>query len=44
MGTLILNSLEVVDIPQVVKAAAEDLGDSAERLDDILSPYWPDVA
>jgi hydrogenase-1 operon protein HyaF len=44
MGTLILNSLEVVTIPQVVCAAPEDLRDSAERLDEILAPYWPDVA
>lgn len=44
MGTLILNSLEVVDIPAVVRAAAEDLRDSAQRLDEILAPYWSDVA
>jgi len=43
MGTPILNSLEVVDVPQVVKAAAEDLADSAERLAEILSPYWSDI-
>ena len=40
MGKSILNSLEVVDVPSVVRAAPEDLEDSAERLDDILSPYW----
>lgn len=44
MGILILNSLEVADVPVVVNAAAEDLRDSAQRLDDILAPYWPDVA
>ena len=44
MGTLILNSLEVVNVPQVVRAAAEDLADSAERLEKILAPYLPDVA
>jgi hydrogenase-1 operon protein HyaF len=44
MGTPILNSLEVVDLPEVVKAAAEDLGDSRQRLDEILAPYWSDVA
>ncbi len=44
MGTLILNSLEVAAIPQVVCAAPEDLRDSAERLDEILAPYWSDVA
>jgi len=40
MGKSILNSLEVVDVPSVVRAAPEDLEDSAERLDDILSSYW----
>ncbi len=44
MGILILNSLEVADVPVVVNAAAEDLRDSAQRLDEILEPYWSDVA
>lgn len=44
MNTLILNTLEVVDVPAVVAAAPEDLADSRLRLDEILSPYWPDVA
>jgi len=44
MGVLILNTLEVVDVPVVVKAAAEDLADSAERLKEILEPYWSEVA
>ena len=44
MGVLILNTLEVVDVPNVVKAAPEDLADSAERLKQILEPYWPEVA
>lgn len=44
MGTLILNSLEVSAVPEVVRAAPEDLRDSAERLEDILAPYWSDVA
>ena len=44
MGTLILNCLEVVDLPDIVRAAPEDLGDSRARLDDILAPYWTDVA
>ena len=44
MGTLILNSLEVVDVPEVVRAAAEDLCDSAIRLDEILAPYRADIA
>ena len=39
MSTLILNSLEVVDVPEVVSAAPEDLRDSAERLERILAPY-----
>ncbi len=44
MGTLILNSLEIVGVPVVVMAAAEDLADSAERLEQILAPYLTDVA
>ena len=44
MGTLILNSLEVTAVPDVVVAAPEDLADSAERLTDILAPYWSDAA
>ena len=44
MGTLILNTLEVIDVPQVVAAAPEDLADSAERLAEILEPYWSEVA
>ena len=44
MGVLILNTLEVVDVPGVVKAAPEDLVDSAQRLEEILEPYWSEVA
>ena len=44
MGTLILNTLEITNMPQVVAAAAEDLGDSAARLREILAPYWSDAA
>jgi hydrogenase-1 operon protein HyaF len=44
MGTLILNTVEITDVPQVVIAAPEDLTDSGERLAEILAPYWPDVA
>jgi hydrogenase-1 operon protein HyaF len=44
MGVLILNTLEVVDVPGVVKAAPEDISDSAERLKQILEPYWSEVA
>jgi hydrogenase-1 operon protein HyaF len=43
MGTLILNTLEVVEVPEAIRAAQEDLGDSAERLDSILSSYWSDI-
>lgn len=44
MGTLILNTLEVIDVPQVIAAAPEDLKDSASRLKEILAPYWTDMA
>ena len=33
---LILNTLEVTDVPEVARAAAEDLEDSAERLTEVL--------
>jgi hydrogenase-1 operon protein HyaF len=41
MGTQILNSLEVTEIPAVACAAPEDIADSAERLASIMEPYWP---
>jgi hydrogenase-1 operon protein HyaF len=41
MGTEILNTIEVTDIPAVACAAPEDLADSAERLSSIIEPYWP---
>jgi len=44
MGTQILNSLEVIDIPAVACAAPEDIADSAERLASIMEPYWPEEA
>lgn len=44
MGTLILNTLEVIDVPAVICAAPEDLSDSALRLDGLLTPYWPGTA
>jgi hydrogenase-1 operon protein HyaF len=44
MGKLILNSIEVIAVPGVVKAADEDLRDSAVRLQEILAPYWQDEA
>lgn len=37
--TLILNTLEVSDVPSVACAAMEDLADSAERLGEILNFY-----
>ena len=43
MGTLILNTLEIVDVPNVVAAADEDIDDSAVRLQELLEPYWSDV-
>lgn len=39
MSTLILNTIEVTDVPAVVAAAPEDLRDSAARLEEILQPY-----
>jgi hydrogenase-1 operon protein HyaF len=36
---LILNTIEVIDIPEVATAAPEDIEDSAERLKDILEVY-----
>lgn len=36
MDKLILNTVEVVDIPEVALAAAEDWGDSLERLRDLI--------
>jgi hydrogenase-1 operon protein HyaF len=36
MQTLILNTLEVVDVPEVAMAAAEDLADSRQRLRELL--------
>jgi hydrogenase-1 operon protein HyaF len=44
MGTLILNTLEITDVPLVVVAASEDIQDSANRLKELLLPYWPDSA
>jgi hydrogenase-1 operon protein HyaF len=44
MSTLILNTIEVVDVPEAIAAAPEDLRDSAQRLDSLLTPYWSDVA
>ena len=37
MNTLILNTIEVVDVPEVVLAAVEDLADSRERLAELVA-------
>lgn len=37
--SLILNTIEVVDVPEVAIAAAEDIADSAHRLREILEIY-----
>jgi hydrogenase-1 operon protein HyaF len=36
MNTLILNTIEVVDVPEVALAAAEDLDDTRERLAELI--------
>lgn len=36
MDTLILNTLEVVDVPEVARAAPEDLADSGRRLREVM--------
>jgi hydrogenase-1 operon protein HyaF len=36
MQTLILNTLEIVDVPEVAVAAGDDLADSRERLSELL--------
>ena len=37
MKTLILNTIEVVDVPEVALAAPEDLVDSRERLAELIA-------
>lgn len=37
--TLILNSIEIISVPEVVCAAEEDISDSADRLNEILEVY-----
>jgi len=44
MGTLILNTLEVTEIPAVTCAAQEDLDDSRRRFSELLEPYWTELA
>ncbi len=43
MGTPILNTLEVTDIPAVACAALEDLDDSRRRFRELLEPYWTEL-
>lgn len=43
MGTLILNTLEITDIPVVACAAQEDLDDSRKRFSELLEPYWREL-
>ncbi|POZ51345.1 hydrogenase expression/formation protein [Methylovulum psychrotolerans] len=38
--TLILNTLEVSDVPSVACASPEDIADSCQRLQDIMQVYW----
>jgi len=40
MNTLILNTIEIVDLPEVAMAAVEDLADSRERLAELV--LWMD--
>jgi hydrogenase-1 operon protein HyaF len=44
MNKLILDTIEVVDVPRVACAAREDLADSRQRLNDILEPYWQQMS
>ena len=37
MNTLILNTIEIVDVPEVVLAAVEDLADSRDRLAELVA-------
>lgn len=43
MGTLILNTIEITDIPMVACAAQEDLDDSRRRFQELLEPYWQEL-
>lgn len=44
MGTPILDTLEVTEIPEVACAAQEDLDDSRQRFRELLEPYWTELA
>ena len=43
MGTLILNTLEITDIPAVACAAQEDIEDSRLRFRELIQPYWVEL-
>jgi hydrogenase-1 operon protein HyaF len=43
MDQIILNTLEVVDVPEVAQAAAEDYADSIERLGEWLDAMREEV-
>jgi hydrogenase-1 operon protein HyaF len=43
MGTLILNTLEITEIPAVACAAQEDIEDSQRRFQELLEPYWVEL-
>ena len=44
MSTLLLNSLEVVDVPLVACAAPEDIADSRNRLREIMDSYGNEMS
>jgi hydrogenase-1 operon protein HyaF len=44
MNTLILNTIEVVEVPEVALAAAEDLADTRERLAELIEWMSEDCA
>jgi hydrogenase-1 operon protein HyaF len=44
MNTLILNTIEIVDVPEVALASAEDLVDSRERLAELVTWMSESVA
>ncbi len=44
MGTPILNTLEITEVPEVACAAQEDLDDSRKRYRELLEPYWTELA
>lgn len=44
MNTLILNTLEVAEMPEVALAAREDLVESAQRLDELVQWMGESIA